>query len=440
MDLKINGGFHALGGEVSAPSSKSYSHRAFIIAGIANGVSIIQNPLTTGDVGVTLDFLRDLGVKITKVSESAYSVSKDQPTLKQRRKALDCKNSGTTIRIFTALSLIVSGGLTFTGYFLQKNRPILPLLKALESLGAKYTFSKNSLHVERKQEKCNTISIPGDISSQFITALLITCPLLTCKNSEFIEIKLTTPLISFPYIKITEEVLTSFGGHFDILLGEDLMGSFELPINQNLRSQDYKIPGDFSSAAFLICAAVLASKNEVIINNLDFDKPQGDKAILDILLKMGANLEVNKNTNQVIIKGNIDTHPLEGIDIDCKNIPDLFPILSVMGTQARGTTTLYNAFNLRLKESDRISAMSRELKKMGANLVEEQDKMIIKYSPNLKGSLIHHDNDHRVAMACVIAALKASSSSIIKNSEIINDSYPQFIEDLVGLGAKIEII
>jgi len=440
MNLKIDGGVQSLSGEVSAPSSKSYSHRAFILASLAEGPSKIHNPLTTGDVQVTLNILTDLGVNISRISEDTYSVNKREKFLKQRSNILDCKNSGTSIRIFTALSLLVEGGLTFTGTFLSKKRPILPLLNALDALGAEYTLKENFLRIARKKKLCEPISIPGDISSQFITALLITCPLISCRESDNITIRVTTPLTSFPYIKITEEVLNSFGGRFKMELEKNMTGTFHIPLQQKLKGQQYFVPGDFSSAAFLICAAVLSSKNDVVINNLNMNSPQGDKKIIEILVQMGAKIKIEYHENQVIIQGNIENYPLEGIEIDCKDIPDLFPILSVMGACAKGTTTLYNASSLRLKESDRIAVMARELKKMGVNLEEKVDKMIIHHCPQLKGANFEHENDHRIAMACIIAALHATSSSMIQDIEIIIDSYPSFIEDLKKLNAKIEMV
>ncbi|MHA1689334.1 MAG: 3-phosphoshikimate 1-carboxyvinyltransferase [Promethearchaeota archaeon] len=439
MDLKINGGSHCLRGEVRAPPSKSYSHRAFIVASLANGPSTLFNPLTSGDVEITINILKELGVEIKDVSSHRYRVIKKYFPFKACKKVLDCKNSGTSIRIFSVISLLIEGGLTFTGEFLAKKRPIRPLLESLDSLGATYNLTDNILHVERVKESCKPISIQGDISSQFITALLITCPLIRCTQTDSIIINITSPLISYPYIKITEDVLTTFGGEVQEELKNDMTGFFRIPVNQELEGREYEIPGDFSSAAFLICAAVLSSKEQVIISNLDIANPQGDKRIIQILEEMGAEIEVDSKHHRVLINGNIDTYPLEGINIDCKDIPDLFPILSVVGSQARGKTTLYNAASLRLKESDRISVMARELRKMGVKVEEFEDKMIIHQCKELKGTEINHNNDHRIAMACTIAALRATTSTIIKNIEIVNDSYPNFTEHLKKLNAKIEI-
>ena len=165
---------------------------------------------------------------------------------------------------------------------------------------------------------------------------------------------------------------------------------------------------------------------------------QGDKKIIEILREMGADIEFDENQKQVIVRGDLTHNTLKGIEVDCGDIPDLFPILSVIGAFAEGQTVLYNAGNLRLKESDRISAMARELKKMGVSVKEEDEKLTIYHCDKLNGAIIDHEYDHRVAMACTIAALYASSKSHIKNIEVVKDSYPSFLDDLQKLGVQIE--
>ena len=437
MNLKINPS-PQLNGEITAPGSKSYSHRVFIAASLADGVSVIKNALTTGDVVVTMNILRDLGVKIIEASGNRVIVGKGNNFFKFNNKLLDCKNSGTSIRIFAALALLVEGGLSFTGEFLRRNRPILPLLEALEDLGAEYELSENKLCIQRVKTTCNPISIRGDISSQFITALLMACPKMKCEKEQFITLEITTPMVSYPYIQITLDVLKSFSIKIQEALNEKKIGKYAILANQKFRPQVYEIPGDFSSAAFMIAATVLSKGDStVVINNLNFDNPQGDKRIVDILLEMGAKIKINRESNQLIVKGNRSKFPLKGIDIDCHDIPDLFPILSVIGAFTE-KTTLYNAGGLRLKESDRISAMARELTKMGVKIEEKRDKMTIFRCEDFKGSQIDHEKDHRIAMACCVAALNANSISTINNIDIVKDSYPSFIDDLLKLGARIE--
>ena len=436
MDVTINPIKTGLQGEIIAPGSKSYSHRAFIAASLADGISIIKKPLITGDVEITMNILKSLGVKILKVNGNSYAVKKINESFKSIEESIDCENSGTSIRIFSALGLIIEGGLSLKGEFLKRKRPILPLLNALKYLGGNFKILDDQIQIKRESQTCQSIKIRGDISSQFITALLIVCPLLNCEKGNYIDIELTTPIISYPYVKITLDVLNAFG----INIQEDIKNrKFTVLCGQKYRPQAYEIPGDFSSAAFIMAAAIIShNSSHVIINNLNVHNSQGDKKIIQILKEMGANIEYNEENSQIIINGNLNKYPLKGVEVDCQEIPDLFPVLSVLGAFAKGKTVLYNASNVRLKESNRMSAIARELSKMGVQVAEEEDKLIVHHCDNLKGTLIDHENDHRIAMACVIAALYADSISKAKNIEIVRDSYPHFIDDLKKLGVNFD--
>ncbi|MEJ2294072.1 MAG: 3-phosphoshikimate 1-carboxyvinyltransferase [Candidatus Lokiarchaeota archaeon] len=429
-----------LSGIIRAPASKSYSHRAFIAAALSTGVSIIKNPLTTGDVAVTINLLRKIGVRILKKDDNSYVISKETESFLPYKNVLDCKNSGTTIRFLSALSLIIDEGLILTGTFLKKQRPIVPLLEALTNLGASYKLTKNEIHIKRVTDQCNKIQIVGNVSSQFISALLMVCPVLDCENDCFIHIKSTTPLVSYPYLEITKNVLDSFEISIQEIMQPDNTIQYTIRCAQNYRPQVYDVPGDFSSAAFIIAAVVLTKKDsKVTIQNLNFRKPQADKKLLEILKTMGAKIDIDKNNNQLTVYGNLLEHPLIGNDIDCQNFPDLFPILSVIGVFAEGKTTLYNASHLRYKESDRIAIISRELQKLGVKVDETTDTLTVYHTKNLRGSNINHENDHRIAMALTILCLFAESSSKMSNIEIINDSYPDFLSHLEQIGANIKI-
>lgn len=439
MNIKIEP-INSLNGEISAPPSKSYSHRVFITASLAKGISIIKKPLIFGDVGITLEVLKTLGVKVLETTKDTFIVEPSKNFLKPVDQILDCRNSGTSIRILSSLALLIEGGLSFKGEFLRLKRPILPLLEALKGLGAEYQVSKDTLFISRVKKKCKKIKIRGDISSQFITSLLITCPLLACEKKGYITIEVLTPITSYPYIDITKYVLESFGINIIEDLYPDKTATYYINNQQNFRTQSFEIPGDFSSVANIIVATILSpDDSKVIITNLDFNKPQGDKRILEILQNMGANIEIDYTHNQVIVYGNRNKNVLKGLDIDIYENPDLFPILAIVGIFAQNKTTLYNALNLRLKESNRIAIIARELIKMGVKLKQEEDKLTIYQCNNLKGSILNHENDHRIAMALVIAALYANSISKISNIKIVQDSYPNFISELNKLGAKIEV-
>jgi len=428
-----------LKGEITAPPSKSYSHRAFIASSLAKGVSIIKNPLISGDVEVTLDILKSLGHRISRVSEDTYMVKSNMGTIKPIKNVLNCKNSGTSIRIFCALAMLIDGGLSFSGEFLKRKRPIIPLLDALKSIGGNYDITDNVLKIKRKGKECGTIELPGNISSQFVSALLITCPLLNCKKTNSITVKITSPIVSYPYVKITLDVLNSFGINIQESLNSKKVGNYVISCGQNYRAQTFEIPGDFSSVSFIIVAAVLSPEDsQIIIKNLNFDKPQGDQKIIEILQKMGAKIEVSKDKNSISINGNIKKYPLTGLAVDVEDTPDLFPILSVVGAYAKGNTELYNASSIRGKESDRLSLVAQGLSKMGVKVKEEEDKLTIYHCDQLEGSEICHENDHRVAMALTIASLFAKTPSQISDIEVVTDSYPNFIEDIKNLGVQVE--
>jgi len=428
-------------GTINAPPSKSYSHRVFIVSSLTKGVSIIKNPLISGDVGVTIKILEALGHKVSKASNHSFIVKSNYGNYKPVKKLLDCQNSGTSIRIFTALAMLIDGGLSFTGEFIKRRRPIIPLLKALESIGCNYRLTEKDLVVKRKGKKCDIINIPGDISSQFISALLMMCPLLDCKKRDSMIVKITSPITSYPYIKITLDVLRSFGIKIQERLNDEKVGSYLISCKQNYRAQTYEIPGDFSSISFILAATILTpEESQVIIKNLNFEKPQGDQGIIKILQKMGANIKIMKENNSLIVNGNINQNPLTGINIDIRDTPDLFPILSIIGAFAKGKTEIYNALNLRNKESDRISIIAKELSKMGVKVIEEKDKIIIYHCKELRGASFNHENDHRIAMALTIASLFAQSPSQIDDIEIVEDSYPNFVEHIKKLGANVELV
>jgi len=439
MDLEIFP-IKTLSGKIKVPPSKSYSHRAFFIAGLTESISVINNPLTVGDVEVTINALKSLGIKILKEKENKFLIDFHKAKLIAPEKPIDCRNSGTTFRILCVLGLLTENGIRLSGEFLKKKRPILPLLEAIKQLGAEIEVSEDEISIKPVNVTPTKIKLPGDVSSQFITALLLITPLLKCKGSDATIIELTSPLTSHPYIYLTLDMLDQAGITIKQEISESLMGNLVIPCSQYYRGQIYNIPGDFSSAAYILGAAALVENElEVIFNNLDSTSPQGDREIITYLSELGAKILINPHDKMVKIKKGINRNSSEDISIDCRETPDLFPILAVMGCFTNKVMRLYNIKNLRSKESDRVSGISRELKKMGANLEEKEDELILKKNTKLNGADLNHGEDHRIAMALIIAAMFAESNSHISNVEIIEDSYPTFIEDLQKLGAHFKI-
>jgi 3-phosphoshikimate 1-carboxyvinyltransferase len=322
---------------------------------------------------------------------------------------------------------IGSSILTF-GKSLEK-RPILPLLHSLEDLGVKTEHrkigQKSAIFVQGGGISGGETSIQGDVSSQFISGLMFACPLARFNT----KITLKTPLESKNYIKMTQEVLANHGVFVSI---SENFTQFHIQSNQKYAPYNCKVPGDFSSAAFLLAAAAITNSS-ITVKNLDYATLQGDKIILEILKNMGVTVQVDKD--QVIVTGHKNL--LRSIDVDARDIPDLVPICAVLACYANGISKIHDAHRLRYKESDRLLSLYLELRKMGADISMDEESLTINGPCVLNGALIDPHNDHRIAMACAVAALGAVGETKIQNSECVRKSYPEFFNDLKLMGAEI---
>ncbi|NPA62051.1 MAG: 3-phosphoshikimate 1-carboxyvinyltransferase [Methanococci archaeon] len=418
-----------LEGRVKAPPSKSYTHRAVIGASLADGISKVINPLWGADCLSSVHGCKMLGAEIElKKDEDEWIIKGGE--LKTPDNVIDIGNSGTTLRILTSIaSQIPRGYAVLTGDDSIRKRPMQPLLDALKQLNIKAFSSKLDgtapIIVKSGKIDGNMVKIRGDISSQFITSLMMFLPF----NKEDTEIILTSPLKSKPYIDITIDILNTFG-----IKIEETENGFLVYGNQKYKAIDYIVEGDYSSASYLIAAGVLINSN-ITIENLFANSKQGDKAIINIVKKMGADIKVKKD--KVIIEGEYN---LEGIDVDVRDIPDLVPTIAVLGCFAEGKTEIYNGEHVRLKECDRLNACATELKKMGAEIKEKQDGLIIRGVKKLRGAKLNTYHDHRLVMAFTVAGLKAEGKTIIEGEEAVKISFPNFVNVMKSLGAKIEVI
>jgi 3-phosphoshikimate 1-carboxyvinyltransferase len=412
-----------LSGAVSAPPSKAYTHRMLIAASLSNGVSNIFNPLVSDDTNATLEAIKALGANVEQ-KHNCWTVH-GQETPETPAKPIDCRESGSTLRFMIPVAALAEGPSKFLFGASFERRPVSPLLDSLKDLGVESEVQEDgsSVLIGGGGILGGKTSIRGDISSQFISGLLFACP----KAKEDTEISVTTPLESMSYVEMTLEVLVKHGieGHLNPDFSRLLIHS-----NQNFVPCDHTVPGDFSSAAFLLAAAVVTS-SKVTLNNLDYETSQGDSAILEILAEMGATVRIGEN--YVDVEGG----SLVGIDIDAKDIPDLVPVCAVLACYAEGRSEIYNAKRLRYKESDRLASVTTELRKMGADIKENDDGLTINGVCKLHGTKINPHNDHRIAMACAVAALGAKGETKIQDVECINKSYPQFFSDMRALGANI---
>ncbi|WP_456375110.1 3-phosphoshikimate 1-carboxyvinyltransferase [Methanocaldococcus sp.] len=417
-----------LEGTIKSPPSKSYTHRAVIGSSLAEGKSIIKNPLWGEDCLSSVNGCRMLGANIILDKEKDEWIV-EGGKLKTPDNVIDVGNSGTTLRILTSISSqIPKGYAILTGDDSIRRRPMQPLLDALKQLNIEAFSSKMDgtapIIVKSSKISGNVVKIRGDISSQFITSLMMLLPF----NNEDTEIILTSPLKSKPYIDVTIDILNKFGIKID-----KTENGFLVYGNQKYKPINYIVEGDYSSSSYLIAAGVLIN-SDLTIENLFSDSKQGDKAIINIVKEMGADIKVKKD--KVIINGEYN---LEGIDIDVKDIPDLVPTIAVLGCFAEGKTEIFNGEHVRLKECDRLRACVVELRKMGADIKEKPDGLIIRGVKKLKGAKLNTYNDHRLVMAFTVAGLKAEGETIIDNEESVKISFPNFVEVMKSIGANIEV-
>ena len=409
-------------GEVEAPPSKSYTHRSIVIGSLGR-YSKIEKPLLSADTLATAGACRALGAEVA-VKDDAVEIAGIIGKPRVPDDVINAANSGTTLRLCSTMAALADGATVFTGDASLRRRPNGPLIKALNDLGAVcYSTRNNGLApiVVHGILKGGDIAIDGGISSQFISSLLISCPF--ARNDT--TLRINGELKSRPYVEVTLEMLEKAGAKVSTDFKE-----FHIPSDQEYDLKSYRVPGDFSSASYMLAAGALAGK--VTVANL-FESKQGDAAIMENLLDMGANVYWDTAKGSVTV----EQAELKGIEIDVGATPDLVPTLSVLGACATGTTHIVNAAHVRYKETDRLHAMATELKKMDVDITEEPDGLLIK-GGKLKGAQVEGYDDHRIVMALAVAGLMASGTTTITTAEAVDISYPAFFNDLKRLGARVD--
>jgi 3-phosphoshikimate 1-carboxyvinyltransferase len=416
-----------LSGTVCAPPSKAYTQRMLIAAALSLGTSKISGPLVSDDTEATLRAVKALGARV-EVAKDCWTVEGATP-LNGAEEPIDCGESGATLRFMIPVAALASEPSVFIFGSSLEQRPIEPLLRSLKQLGAVTSVQrlggKSAIQVQGGGIAGGKTAMRGDVSSQFVTGLMFACP----KARADTEITLTTPLESKGYVQMTRDVLAEHC--VKVFIAEDF-SRLNVPSNQEYKPCDHKVPGDFSSAAFLLAAAAI-THSEVSFKNLDYETAQGDKAILGILKDMGVRGKVCSGQVEIEGKGGL----LNAVDVDAKDIPDLVPVCTVLACYAKGTSKIHGAQRLRYKESDRLSSLYLELKKMGAEIAMDASSLTVKGPCALRGTAIDPHNDHRIAMACAVAALGARGETKIQNSECVRKSYPRFFNDLRAIGADV---
>jgi 3-phosphoshikimate 1-carboxyvinyltransferase len=412
----------SLKGAIEIPGSKSHTIRAVSIASLAQGESEIYSPLVSSDTLACVESCRAFGAQIEL--GSTWQICGVGGEVKVPEDIINVANSGTTCRIAIGIASLAPGYTVFTGDEQTRKRPMQPLLEALNNLGA-HTFSTRGngcLPVVIKGRIKGGFTQVEGITSQYLTSLLISTPL--AEDNTIIEVR---NLHERPYVEMTMNWLDKQG----ILYRHKGLDYFEILGEQRYKSFKERIPGDFSSATFFLCAGAIANA-DVTLMGLDMNDSQGDKKVVQMLQAMGAKIAIREK--EILVRGG----ELIGQELDLNDTPDALPALAVAGCCARGTTVLHNVPQARIKETDRIAVMRRELSKMGAKIEELPDGLIIHQS-KLQGAKIEGYGDHRIVMSMAIAGLIAEGVTEVSTAEAIKVTFPNFVELLEQLGAKVTL-
>ncbi|WP_238948952.1 3-phosphoshikimate 1-carboxyvinyltransferase [Clostridium sp. YIM B02569] len=427
-NLKIYPG--KLSGEVKIPPSKSMAHRAVICAALGDGVSKVTNIDYSDDIIATIEAMSALGAKITKKEDylEVYGINSQEnieANSVKRDRTIDCNESGSTLRFLVPIAALFEGVNRFVGRGNLGKRPLDTYYKIFDKQGIKYSYKEGILDLKTEGKlKAGEFKMEGNISSQFITGLLFTLPLLDGDS----KIIITTEMESKGYIDLTLRAIKDFG----VEITNNNYEEFIIKGNQIYKSIDYRVEGDYSQAAFFFCADALS--NDVVLNDLKLDSLQGDKEVIDILERMG--LKLNGKNNGLI--GNINDG-LKATVIDGSQCPDIIPVVSLVAALSEGTTEIINAGRLRIKECDRLAAVTSELNKLGAKIIEKEEGLIIEGVKELKGNVeVWSHKDHRIAMTMAIASTMCKEPIILKDYECVSKSYPQFWDDFKNLGGVFD--
>jgi 3-phosphoshikimate 1-carboxyvinyltransferase len=419
MELKVQKA-ERMEGTVKAPPSKSYTHRAFLMAFLADGESTIIDPLYSEDTMASLTSCKAFGSHVNKYDDRCiiHGVMGKPET---PNNVLDLKNSGTTLRILTSLACLADGYTVLTGDISLRTRPMKDLLDALLPLGVTAFSTRNDGKppiIVKGGFKGGKTFINGNVSSQFISSVIMASPY--AENP--VDLKVKGEFISKPYVDMTLDLMEKFKVKVDYERREK---SFHIE-PQTYRSVDYTVEGDYSSASYIIAAAS-SLNSEITVQNLMKDSKQGDKQILNIVKDMGS--EVKVKNNEVKIHGQGRLH---GIEVNLQNAPDLLPTVAALGAMAEGTTHIKGVEHARFKETDRIHTCALELSKLGVSLSEEDDGLIIK--GGVHGGVVKSHMDHRLAMAFYIIGLKVGNI-VIEDASVYNVSFPEFPSIMKNLTA-----
>ncbi|MCL1851834.1 MAG: 3-phosphoshikimate 1-carboxyvinyltransferase [Peptococcaceae bacterium] len=404
-----------VGGTVRAIASKSEAHRLLICAALAEGETFISCPERSEDIDATAHCLTSLGASIRHERNGFAVTPIDRHTVSNKQYTLDCSESGSTLRFLLPVCGALGLRVSFSMRGRLPDRPLSGLYDEMASHGCRLSEPDISPLICEGKLKPGVYTLPGNISSQFVSGLLFALPLLSGDS----VIRVTDNLESRPYADMTLDTLRLFG----IKITEDERQVFRVPGGQTFRSpKTVNVSGDWSNAAIWLSAGAIG-KNAVICTGLDPDSRQGDRAIVELLARFGA--------DTVCTDGSVTVSPgtICGIEIDAGDTPDLVPVLAAVAAVAEGRTIICNAGRLRIKESDRLRTVAASLSGLGADITETEDGLIIIGKEKLTGGQTESFGDHRIAMTAAIVSSVCDGNVMIHDADAVRKSYPGFWDD-----------
>lgn len=415
-------------GTVRAPGSKSETHRAFLLAAQSVEPCLVRAPLHSADTQATLACLYAMGARVHLDADASHAVQFLPSPLRPPREALDCRNSGTTLRLLTATAARFATDVTLTGDDSLRGRPNGALLDALAALGVRGSSNGGKAPVTvRGPLRSGAVTLPPGTSSQFASALLVSLPFVAGPST----VDLQPPVSSAPYLDVTLDLASAF----DLAIETEPHPGrrFLVPGGQHAKASQHTVSGDWSAAAFPLVAAAITG-GTVTVEGVREDSPQGDRAIADLLRSFGAKVTVAASS--VTAQGG----PLHSPGtVDVRATPDLFPALCILAACSRGATTFTGGAALRAKESDRIVAMADGLRRMGITCDERPDGLAV-HGGRLRGASVASLGDHRIHMAFAVAGLVAEGATVVDDPACAAVSYPGFHEAMASLGGKVALL
>lgn len=421
-----------LSGTVQAPSSKSVAHRIMICAALSRCKCYIKNVSNSNDMDATIGCLEALGAKFTRMGKTLFLDATDFVKENDKRHfTLNCKESGTTLRVIIPICAALGLNVTFTGEGRLPYRPLDEYLNLLPKHGVRCTMGESFLPLTISGKLSGEVfEISPKVSSQYVTGLLLALSLLDNDTT----LKLSSALVGGQYVDLTTDVMRKFS--VEAVKSENsylIKGNskFTCQPDYSIESKGLTVEGDWSQAAFFLCAGAI--NGDITVTGLDLNSAQGDKAIVDILKAYGAKITLGENSVRV------EKSALKGCVIDALDTPDLVPVVALTAVFAQGDTEITGVERLKFKESDRLLSTSDMIKSLGGSASYTDSCMTICGQGYLTGGTVKAYNDHRIVMASAVGALECETDTVIEDAHAVNKSYTDFFDDYRDLGGKVNV-